>query len=270
LTHQPRAPGPRFNFAQHLIERNAEWPDKTAYIDDRGSISYGVLAEMIQRCAAALLASGVRREERVLLLMHDCIDWPIGFLGAMYAGIVPVAVNTLLTAADYAYMLRHSRAQAALVSAELLPTLREAMEAAAEQGGHELRTVIVSDPEAALPPDAVAFGALLGQHEPLPAPADTGPDDPGFWLYSSGSTGRPKGALHSHANPYWQLLNPPLSAYRIDIARKNSSARQKKKDTAPQANIPHDFGTPIKRGKASGLLNSNGCCCYDTHIAWIS
>jgi len=34
-------------------------------------------------------------------------------------------------------------------------------------------------------------------------PAATGPDDPGFWLYSSGSTGRPKGTVHSHANPYW-------------------------------------------------------------------
>ena len=41
----------------------------------------------------------------------------MSFLGAMYAGMVPVAVNTLLTADDYAYMLEHSRAQAVLVSA---------------------------------------------------------------------------------------------------------------------------------------------------------
>ena len=39
--------------------------------------------------------------------------------GALYAGVVPVAVNTLLTADDYAFMLAHSRAQAALVSAPL-------------------------------------------------------------------------------------------------------------------------------------------------------
>ncbi len=51
--------------------------------------------------------------------MHDCNDWPVAFLGALYAGVVPVAVNTLLTADDYAYMLGHSRAQAALVSAAL-------------------------------------------------------------------------------------------------------------------------------------------------------
>jgi benzoate-CoA ligase len=59
----------------------------------------------------------------VLLLMHDGNDWPVAFLGAMYAGLVPVAVNTLLTADDYAYMLEHSRAQAVLVSGALLPAL---------------------------------------------------------------------------------------------------------------------------------------------------
>jgi len=67
-----------------------------------------------------------------------------------------------------------------------------------------------------------------------------------------------------------QLLNPPLSGYRIDITRKNPSDRQKKKDTAPQASILHDFDTPIKRGKASGLLDSDEGCCYDTHIACVS
>ena len=56
----------------------------------------------------ACVALGLRREERVLLLMQDGNDWPVGFLGAMYAGVVPVAVNTLLTADDYAYMLEHS------------------------------------------------------------------------------------------------------------------------------------------------------------------
>jgi acyl-CoA synthetase (AMP-forming)/AMP-acid ligase II len=55
-----------------------------------------------------LKAAGIRREERVLLLMLDSSDWPVSFLGCLYAGIVPVAVNTLLTPDDYAYMLDHS------------------------------------------------------------------------------------------------------------------------------------------------------------------
>ncbi len=206
------APGARFNFAQHLIERNAGRSAKTAYIDDQGHLSYGALTERLRRLASALLAAGVRREERVLLLMHDCNDWPVSFLGALYAGIVPVAVNTLATADDYAYMLQHSRAQAVLVSAALLPTLQAALAQAAGSGGHEVKTVIVSRPSAALPPGTRTLDELIGANAALPQPAGTGPDDPGFWLYSSGSTGRPKGALHTHANPYWtaELYGTPV------------------------------------------------------------
>jgi benzoate-CoA ligase len=112
---------------------------------------------------------------------------------------VPVAVNTLLTAEDYAYMLGHSRAQAVLVSAALLPLLRQALALAP----HEVKQVLVSRPTQPLLAGEQALHALLPQHAPLAAPAGTGPDDPGFWLYSSGSTGRPKGTLHSQANPYW-------------------------------------------------------------------
>jgi len=188
-----------FNFAQHLLSVNAARADKAAFIDDHGSLSYGQLQERVQRVAAGLRGLGLRREERVLLLMHDCTDWPVSFLGAMYAGLVPVAVNTLLTADDYAYMLEHSRAQAVLVSGALLPALTAAM----VKSDHEVNKVIVSKPVAPLHPAEVEFEAFVQAHQPLHKPAATSGDDPGFWLYSSGSTGRPKGTVHSHANPYW-------------------------------------------------------------------
>ncbi|WP_280151491.1 benzoate-CoA ligase family protein [Piscinibacter sp. XHJ-5] len=201
MTDEPqvRAPSSPFNFAQHLIELNAARPEKIAYVDDDGRLSYGELADRVRRMAAALQAAGVRREERVLLLMHDCTDWPVAFLGAMYAGIVPVAVNTLLTADDYAYMLQDSRAQAALVSAALLPVLQAAM----AQAPHEVRTLIVSRAAEPVAPGVHDLDELVARHEPLAEPARTAPDEHGFWLYSSGSTGRPKGTVHTHASPYW-------------------------------------------------------------------
>ncbi|WP_293753236.1 AMP-binding protein, partial [Limnohabitans sp. Rim8] len=124
----PSTPPVDFNFAQHLIMCNAARQDKTALIDDVGSMTYGKLTEQIRRFAGGLQAMGLKREERVLLLMQDSSDWVVAFLGALYAGVVPVAVNTLLTAEDYAFMLSNSRAQAALVSGALLPTLQEAMD----------------------------------------------------------------------------------------------------------------------------------------------
>ena len=96
------APPERFNIAQHLLALNTARAAKAAFIDDQGSVTYGQLDERVRRFAAGLRGLGLKREERVLLLMLDTTDWPVAFLGAMYAGLVPVAVNTLLTADDYA------------------------------------------------------------------------------------------------------------------------------------------------------------------------
>ncbi len=199
IPSQVAPPGERFNFAQHLLNCNAQRAGRPAFIDDEGVLTYGQLDDRVRRVAAGLRSLGIRREERVLLLMHDGNHWPVSFLGAMYAGLVPVAVNTLLTADDYAYMLEHSRAQAVLVSGALLPALTAAL----IKSDHEVNKVIVARPVAPLHPAEVEFEAFVQAHQPQARPAATSADDPGFWLYSSGSTGRPKGTVHSHANPYW-------------------------------------------------------------------
>ena len=195
------APPAIFNFADHLLQVNAGRAARIAFVDDFEQLSYGVLEHRVRQCAAGLRALGVKREERVLLVMLDGTDWPVAFLGAIYAGAVPVAVNTLLPADDYAYMLEHSRAQVILTSGALLPTVKGAL----VKADHEVQKVVVSRPVAPLDFGELAFDAFLAAQAPLPHPAATHADDPAFWLYSSGSTGRPKGAVHSHANPYWTV-----------------------------------------------------------------
>jgi len=192
-------PPEAFNFAAHLLGANAGRPGKTAFIDDAGAVTYGELDERARRFAAALKERGVKREERVLILMQDGADWPVAFLGAMLAGVVPVGVNTLLTADDLAYMLEHSRAQAVFVSGAVKPALKAAL----AKSDHEVHTVVVSRPAQPLDFGEVAFEDFVARGKPLMKPARTHADEPAFWLYSSGSTGRPKGTVHSHANPYW-------------------------------------------------------------------
>jgi benzoate-CoA ligase len=215
------APPPaRFNFAAHLFNRNAAREGKTAYIDDQGTLSYGHLAERARRFASAITGLGIPREARVLLLLHDSNDWPVAFLGTLYAGATPVPVNTLLTADDYAYMLAHSGAQAVVVSPALVSVLLAAVKATQ----HPLKALIVTGNDAVNAVDGVAAGfpmqRLIALHEPAAQPADTHADEPGFWLYSSGSTGRPKGTVHTHANLYWTAelyAEPVLGLTESDV-----------------------------------------------------
>jgi benzoate-CoA ligase len=211
MHHAPTALPERFNFATHLMALNAARPAKTAFIDDTCSLTYGELDERIRRVAAGLLARGIRREERLLLVMQDSVDLPVVFLGALFAGIVPVPVNTLLPVADYAYMIEHSNASAIIVSASLLANVQEALGLA----GSATEVIVAGASVPGLCSMAELLSADALAHD---AGANTRADDFAFWLYSSGSTGRPKGTVHSHANLYWtaELYAKPVLGIRTD------------------------------------------------------
>ena len=84
------------------------------------SVSYSELQRQSCRVANLLTHLGARPESRVAVLMHDTVDWPAVFLGSIRAGVIPVAINTLLGTEPYQYILEDSRAQILFVSAPLL------------------------------------------------------------------------------------------------------------------------------------------------------
>src|ERR1700744_5021273 len=110
-----------YNAVSYLLDRNIEEgrADKLAYTDTVSELSYGELQRQSRRVANMLRRLGVRREERVAMIMLDTVDFPAVFLGAMRAGIVPVPLNTLLTAEQYAYVLADCRAKVLFVSEAL-------------------------------------------------------------------------------------------------------------------------------------------------------
>ncbi len=183
-----------YNFAADILGRNlkAGRADKAAYIDPRGTWTYGQLAERVDRFGAVLRALGVRREERILLALLDTIDWPTAFLGAVKTGVVPIPVNTLMTEDDYRFMLADSRARVLVVSEELFAKFANLIDASPD-----LVHVIVSGANAHGHP---RFEDLITGAPAESYAAPTTCDDICFWLYTSGSTGKPKGAVHTHAN----------------------------------------------------------------------
>jgi benzoate-CoA ligase family protein len=208
-----------FNAAEWLVTRHARaTPHRRAItaIDLDGSVrtvTYGELDEAVTAFAAALIASGVRPEERLLLCMGDTPELVTAFLAGLRIGAVPVPVSTMLTPKDLALLARDSRARLVALSAEFAGL------AAAVSGSRDLADVVVltGDP---LPEVAgtrvrrwaefVSAGAAAREQAAQPYP--TIADSPAFWLYTSGTTGTPKGAMHRHGS-----LRDTAETYARDV-----------------------------------------------------
>jgi benzoate-CoA ligase family protein len=206
-----------FNAAQWLLGRNAAaTPGRVAVtaVDADGTardLTYGELDELAWQAAGALVAAGVRAEERLLLCMADSPEVLALFLGGLYIGAVPVPVSTMVTAQDLVTLATDSRAALIAVSPEFtgaataaagLPSVREVVVAgetgdlapllaprSGPQSGARVRT-LRGFLAAAGPAD------LAAARDALP----TLPDSPAFWLYTSGTTGTPKAAMHRHVS----------------------------------------------------------------------
>ncbi|MFQ6548233.1 class I adenylate-forming enzyme family protein [Aestuariibius sp. 2305UL40-4] len=166
-----------FNLAAHVLARATDRPDKIALAilgpTKAERWSYARLEAAVRGTATGLLKAGLEPSDRVLLRLGNSADFPIAYLGAITAGVIPVPTSAALTAPEVTAL-----------AADLSPA------------------AILHDGKAALPdhPASVHDLATLRSWRDLP-PAEyaTGdPDRAAYIVYTSGTSGQPRGVIHAH------------------------------------------------------------------------
>jgi benzoate-CoA ligase family protein len=172
-----------------VIERGiaAASPAKTSYQSQHESLSYEALRVQANRMGHLLRDMGVRREQRVLLVLDDTTMFPIAFLGALRIGAVPVPVSVREKPEHFRHFIEDSYARLVVCDAQILTTLQSALV------GQDVRFLARGSSDG-----ATELGAALAAQEDELEVLATHRDDMAFWLYTSGSTGKPKGVVHLH------------------------------------------------------------------------
>jgi acyl-CoA synthetase (AMP-forming)/AMP-acid ligase II len=156
---------PRFNVAAAFIDRHLA--DGRAIRTATEDVTYAALAERVARCGNALRRLGIPPGGRLLMVVLDGPAFFYLFWGAIKAGIVPVPLNTLLRANDYAYLIEDSACAGIAYSAELAAEIEPAL----AQPHHRAAVAIRTAGEGA------TLLNLMAAAEPVLAPAATAPGE---------------------------------------------------------------------------------------------
>ncbi|RFO97717.1 AMP-binding protein [Rhodoferax lacus] len=191
-----------FNIAQVCSQRWAEAPDTAqrvairCYADGalQSAHSYAELQEQANRLSNLLVALGVRRGDRVAIVMPQRFETAVAYMAVLQMGAVAMPLSMLFGPEALGYRLQNSEAVLALADQTALPSL-QLLRADCPQ----LQTVIgVGRRENTRSVDEVNYAEALARSSARYLPVATTADDPAILIYTSGTTGNPKGALLAH------------------------------------------------------------------------
>ena len=185
---------PEYYNAVDILSRNLiDRADSVALVTDDRELTFGQVAEEVDRVGNALLKLGVRQGDTVAFLSLDTAEWPIAFFACLKVGAVAVGMSTLLTIKEQTYVLRDARPRVLLVHASLVSVVEEAIPQAPS-----VEHVVVIGSEGDRDDAFLTYESWISGEPTELTAADTHRTDYATLNYSSGTTGRPKGILHSH------------------------------------------------------------------------
>jgi long-chain acyl-CoA synthetase len=187
-----------------LLEENAKnKPEKPALILDDRSLNYAELRAAGKKFANALTSLGVKRGDKVAMMVPNLPQFPIAYYGILNLGAAVVPLNVLLQGSEIAYHLEDSDAVALVAWEGFL----EAAERGFEDAEKCKDLIVVETPGGEGAPEGThGFDELLSESSSEFDMAQTMPDDTAVVIYTSGTTGRPKGAELTHFNLFFNAV----------------------------------------------------------------
>jgi len=214
---------PEWSLPDLLDHSASTFPDQTAltfFVDPKlppSHMSYRALRDATLRFATALHQLGVRKGDRVAIMLPNCPEFPVAFFGLLRLGAVAVNTNPLYVPRELKSQLEDSGAETIILLDQFFPRLREIRHLT------RVKRVIVTDVAGSIrfpfrqlvhlvqrkhgeyvrvKPEADVFSLkqLVAKHPPSPPRVEIAPDDVALFQYTGGTTGTPKAAMLSHRN----------------------------------------------------------------------
>ena len=205
-----------------VVEIGRAYRDKVFLVYEDERVTFEAFYRAVAAFAEELASKGVKKGDRVALIMRNLPEWPVAFYAALSLGAIVTPLNAWWTGEELEYGLTDSGSKIAIMDAERAERLREHL-----PNCPDLRHVYVSRAaEEVAHPGVTTIESVIGSpndwaglpERPLPD-VDIGPEDDATIFYTSGTTGKPKGALATQRNVLTNILSSACSAARSFLRR---------------------------------------------------
>ncbi|MGE3143257.1 MAG: class I adenylate-forming enzyme family protein [Hyphomonadaceae bacterium] len=207
---------------REIFAASAAFKDRDALVYNEERVTYAGYRAAAFKLAAQLSQDGVKKGDRVALVMRNLPEWPVAFWAAVLIGAIVTPLNAWWTGPELEYGLTDSGAKILIADDERWERLREHVEACPALEKIYVSRLTEEPAHPLVTPLEAVIGAPSAYNAIPEGPPPSGPlgaDDDAAIFYTSGTTGRPKGAIITHRNIVSNVFNAAYVPTRALVRR---------------------------------------------------